>query len=152
MKWGVVKLTKVEINTDDGNKSVFEGEFLPGRDIRTAKRKLTWLAVDESESVRKSSTTKCIITEFDNLISKDKLEEGEDFKDFVNPHTMASSEVIGDAGLKSLKRNEVIQLERRGYFRVDQPYISDSKPLALFMIPDGKAKPMGGLSGKLAHR
>ena len=152
MKWGVVKLTKVEINAEDGSKSIFEGEFLPNTDIRTAKRKLTWLAVDEADSVRRSSSTRCIITEFDNLISKDKLEEGEDFKDFVNPHTIASSEVIGDAGMKSLQHNEVIQLERRGYFRVDQPYVSDSKPMVLYMIPDGKAKPMGGLSGKLAHR
>lgn len=152
MKWGVVKLTKVEVDSDDPSKSVFEGEFMPDAEIRSVKRKLTWLAVDEDDGVKRSSLTKCIITEFDNLISKDKLEEGEDFKDFINPHTLASSEVIGDTGLKSLQRDEVIQLERRGYFRVDRPYISDSKPLVLFMIPDGKSKPMGGLAGKLAHR
>eukprot|EP00550_Attheya_septentrionalis_P007569 CAMPEP_0198295576 /NCGR_PEP_ID=MMETSP1449-20131203/28375_1 /TAXON_ID=420275 /ORGANISM="Attheya septentrionalis, Strain CCMP2084" /LENGTH=58 /DNA_ID=CAMNT_0043995929 /DNA_START=23 /DNA_END=195 /DNA_ORIENTATION=- len=58
---------------------------------------------------------------------------------------MASSEAIGDAGLKTLQHHEVIQLERRGYYRVDRPYISEEKPLILFMVPDGKTKSMGGL-------
>jgi glutamyl-tRNA synthetase len=33
----------------------------------------------------------------------------------------------------------VIQLERKGFFRVDKPYGgSESKPAVLFLIPDGK--------------
>jgi len=80
------------------------------------------------------------------------LEEGDNFQDHLNPNTMASSEAIGDAGLKTLQHHEVIQLERRGYYRVDRPYISEEKPLILFMVPDGKTKSMGGLTGKLAHR
>lgn len=51
-----------------------------------------------------------------------------------------------------LQEHEIIQLERRGYFRVDRPFINDEKPLVLYMIPDGKAKAMSGLDGKLAHR
>ena len=138
MRWGVVKLTKI-----DGD--CLEGEFVPDGDIKASKRKLSWLsAVKEN--------TKTLVFEFDNLISKEKLEEDDDFKDFINPNTMAETEVIGDAELKMLQKNEIIQLERRGYFRVDRPYICDAKPLLLFMIPDGKAKAMSGLSGKLAHR
>lgn len=90
--------------------------------------------------------------EFDNLISKDKLEEEDNFEDFINPNTLASTEVFGDAGLKSLEEHSIIQLERRGYFRVDRPYVSPDKPLILYMIPDGKQKAMSGLTGKLAHR
>lgn len=93
-----------------------------------------------------------ILTEFDNLISKDKLEETDKFEDFINPDTLAETEVIGDAGLKSVLHNEIIQLERRGYYRVDRPYISRDKPLVLYMIPDGKSKAMSGLAGQLAHR
>lgn len=93
-----------------------------------------------------------ILTEFDNLISKEKLEETDKFEDFINLNTMAETEVIGDPGLKSVAYNEIIQLERRGYYRVDRPYINGDKPLVLYMIPDGKSKAMAGLAGQLAHR
>lgn len=121
-----------------------EGTFVPDGDFKAAKRKLSWIA-------KVSNNTPVVLTEFDNLITKEKLEEDDKFEDFINPNTVASTDVIGDAGLKTLVEHEVIQLERRGYYRVDRPYISDDKPLILYMIPDGKAKAMSGLVGKLAH-
>lgn len=137
--WGIVKITKV-------NDGQLEGEFLHGNsNFGSCKRKLSWVA-----SV--ASNTRVILTEFDNLISKDKLEEDDDFMEFVNPATMAVSEVVGDVGLKNLQEHEVVQLQRRGFFRVDRPYINEDKPLILYMIPDGKAKAMSGQSGQLAHR
>ena len=51
-----------------------------------------------------------------------------------------------------LPKNAVVQIERRGYFRVDSPYVSPSSPMVLFMIPDGKKKAMSTLSSKLTHR
>jgi len=33
---------------------------------------------------------------------------------------------------------EVIQLERKGFFRVDQSYGGPNKPVMLFAIPDGR--------------
>ena len=137
MRWGVVKITKVE--------GGLEGEFIPDGDFKKAERKLSWIA-------NVSSQLSCTLYEFDNLISKDKLEEDDKFEDFINPDTLATTEVIGDFGLKNLNVGSIIQLERRGYFRVDQPYITEEKGLHLFMIPDGKKKAMSGLAGKLAHR
>lgn len=140
MRWGVVKITKVDHDT-----KIFEGEFVPNGDFKTTKRKLSWLA-DVTNNIPVT------LMEFDNLISKDKLEEDENFEDFINPNTLASTDVIGDAGMKVLQEHDIIQLERRGYYRVDRPYISSSKPLVLYMIPDGKSKSMSGQTGKLAHR
>jgi glutamyl-tRNA synthetase len=140
---GVVKLTKVN-QADDGTVTSLEGEYVPGGDFKAAKRKLSWLVAVPSNS-------RVILTEFDHLVTKEKLEEDDKFEDFVNPTTIATTEVIGDAGLKTLQEHEVIQLERRGYYRVDRPYISESKPLILYMIPDGKSKAMSGQAGKLAH-
>jgi len=134
---GVVKITKVE--------GGLEGDFLPDGDFKNAKRKISWMA----NVPEQLSTT---LFEFDNLISKEKLEEDDNFKDFINPNTMGATEVIADFGLKSLQKDDIIQLERRGYYRVDQPYVSKDKGLVLFMIPDGKSKAMSGLAGKLAHR
>jgi glutamyl-tRNA synthetase len=140
MRWGVVKITKV-----DADANTLVGEYMPDGDFKTTKRKLSWLA-------DVANNTPVILMEFDNLISKDKIEEDENFEDFINPNTLASSEVIGDAGLKMLHEHDIIQLERRGYYRVDRSYISPSKPLVLYMIPDGKSKTMSGQTGKLAHR
>ena len=138
MRWGVVKITRVEGDT-------LEGEYLPDGDFKAAKRKLSWVA-------NVPNNTRVILTEFDNLVSKDKLEEEDNFVDFINPDTMATTEAVGDAGLKNLQEHEFIQLERRGFYRVDRPFVSSEKPLVLYMIPDGKAKAMSGLAGKLAHR
>lgn len=138
VRWGVMKVLKI-----DGG---LEAEYVPDGDFKTAKRKLSWIADV------KDSNTHCVLTEFDNLVTKDKLDEEDNFQDFINPCTLATTDVIGDAGLKMLQKNDVIQLERRGYYRVDRPYMGADKPLILFMVPDGKVKAMGGLAGKLAHR
>jgi glutamyl-tRNA synthetase len=137
LRWGVVKITKI-----DGG---LEGEYIPGGDFKAAKRKLSWMA-------NVSNNTPVIFSEFDNLVTKEKLEEDDKLEDFVNPNTEETTEVIGDACLKTLREHDVIQLERRGFYRVDRPYINNTKPLILFMIPDGKTKAMSGLTGKLAHR
>eukprot|EP00558_Chaetoceros_sp_UNC1202_P006864 CAMPEP_0197237056 /NCGR_PEP_ID=MMETSP1429-20130617/3994_1 /TAXON_ID=49237 /ORGANISM="Chaetoceros sp., Strain UNC1202" /LENGTH=423 /DNA_ID=CAMNT_0042695979 /DNA_START=1457 /DNA_END=2728 /DNA_ORIENTATION=+ len=137
MRWGVIKITKV----DRG----LEGEYIPNGDFKKAKRKVSWMAnVAEQLPIT--------LYEFDNLISKEKLEEDENFKDFINPNTLATTEAIGDFGLQTLQKDDIIQLERRGFYRVDQPYMNVDKGLVLFMIPDGKSKAMSGLTGKLAHR
>lgn len=133
---GLVKITKVE--------GGLEGTFDPNGNIKAAK-KLSWLA-------NVPTNTPCVLHEFDNLVTKEKLDEDDDFKEFINPNTLATTGAIGDTGLKTLQKDEVIQLERRGYYRVDRPYVSEEKPLMLFMVPDGRTKSMSGQSGKLAHR
>jgi glutamyl-tRNA synthetase len=132
-----VKITKV-----DGG---LEGEHVPDGDFKAAKRKLSWMA-----NVPATNPT-VVLTEFDNLVTKEKLEEEDKFEDYVNPTTLATTEAIGDAALKTLQEHEIIQLERRGFYRVDKPYLSAEKPIVLYMIPDGKSKAMSGLTGKLAH-
>ena len=137
-KPGVVKITKVD--------GALEGEYVPNGDFKAAKRKLSWIA-----NAPKDNLT-VVLTEFDDLITKDKLEEGDNFDDYINPTTIATTEVIGDAALKTLGEHDIIQLERRGYYRVDRPYINPDKPIVLYMIPDGKTKAMSGQAGKLAHK
>lgn len=144
LRWGVIKVTSI----DELDQGKLTGVFVPDGNIRAAKRKISWLA----HSTDNSNSTPCTLTEFDNLLSKAKMEPTDNFQDHLNPHTMATTSVLADAGLKTLQKNEIIQLERRGYYRVDQVYISDEKPMTLFQIPDGKAKAMSGLTGKLAHR
>ncbi|KAK4761488.1 hypothetical protein SAY87_029372 [Trapa incisa] len=59
------------------------------------------------------------------------LEEGEDFLDVLNPCTKKVTAALGDANMQNLKRGDILQLERKGYFRL-------LKPIVLFAIPDGR--------------
>lgn len=60
--------------------------------------------------------------------------------------------MIGDPELKHLKKGDIIQLQRRGFFKVDVAYEPTSlhscreQPVILFYIPDGHTKenPIGG--------
>lgn len=67
-----------------------------------------------------------------------QLEEGEDFLDVVNPCTRRETAALGDSNMRNLQRGEILQLERKGYFRCDVPFIRPSKPIVLFAIPDGR--------------
>ncbi|KAG8368993.1 hypothetical protein BUALT_Bualt15G0104000 [Buddleja alternifolia] len=99
--------------------------------VKKTKLKLTWLA-DTNELV------KLTLVDFDYLITKKKLEEDEDFVDVVNPCTKTETLALGESDMRNLKRGDVIQLERKGYYRCDAPLVRSSKPIVLFAIPDGK--------------
>ncbi|KAJ3701433.1 hypothetical protein LUZ61_005138 [Rhynchospora tenuis] len=130
MDWGnaIVK----EIKKDSNNKIVgLIGELHLEGSVKSTKLKLTWLP-DTDELVHLS------LVEFDYLIKKKKLEEGEDFLDNLNPVTRKETVALGDSNMRNLKQGEVIQLERKGYYRCDSPFLRNSKPIVLFSIPDGR--------------
>ena len=55
------------------------------------------------------------------------------------PHIQSAA--LCDACLSTVQAGDVIQLERKGFFRCDVAYGgSADKPAVLFMIPDGKPK------------
>lgn len=67
-----------------------------------------------------------------------QLEEDEDFLDVVNPCTKRETAAVGDSNMRNLKHGEILQLERKGYFICDVPYVRPSKPVVLLAIPDGR--------------
>ena len=144
MRYGNVMVTAIEKNEENGQLHII-GTANPEGDFKKTKKKITWLAnVPDVVHVQ--------MIEFDHLISKAKLEEGDDFKDHLNVDTRAETEGLGDHGLRICQKDDIIQLERRGFYRVESPYVSKSRPMVLYMIPDGKAKAMSTLSTKLSHR
>ncbi|KAL2254235.1 glutamate--tRNA ligase, cytoplasmic [Sesamum indicum] len=128
--WGnaIVKEIKKDEN---GVVTQLEGVLHLEGNVKKTKLKLTWLA-DSSELVRLT------LVDFDYLITKKKLEEDEDFIDVVNPCTRTETSALGESDMRNLKRGDVIQLERKGYYRCDAPFIRSTKPIVLFAIPDGK--------------
>ncbi|XP_012277238.1 bifunctional glutamate/proline--tRNA ligase [Orussus abietinus] len=107
--------------------------------------KLTWLCADgKDESIKNSSVfTPCYTVYFDHIISKPVLGKDDDFKDFIAKDTRREVKMLGETALKRVAEGEIIQLQRKGFFRCDVPYASASlysgceQPLVLFHIPDG---------------
>ena len=100
-------------------------------DVKTTEKKVTWLASEGQELVPVE------LVDFDFLITKDKIEEEDNVDDFLNPHTEFRSEAFADENVAELKKDDIIQFERKGYYRVDRPF-QNGKPAVLFAIPTGK--------------
>ncbi|CAK9442032.1 uncharacterized protein LODBEIA_P58210 [Lodderomyces beijingensis] len=128
MDWGNVIVSKV---TKEGDvvKSIEANLHLEG-DFRKTSKKLTWLA-DTKDKIPVD------LVDFDHLITKDKLEEEDNVEDFLTPTTEFHSNALADLNVAKLKAGDIIQFERKGYYRVDVPY-EEGKKAVLFTIPDGK--------------
>ncbi|KAG0418197.1 hypothetical protein HPB47_005035 [Ixodes persulcatus] len=101
--------------------------------------KVTWLAISPSAPL-----VPCTCVFFDHILSKQVLGKDDDFKDFVRKETRVAVSMLGDPLLKNLKKSDIIQIQRKGFFICDQPYdqsaarhISQEGPLVLYHIPDG---------------
>ncbi len=139
LRWGNMKLTSIEKNADGSKVLSMRATYDETATNFSKTKKVTWLAVT-------SDNVPCKLVEFDHLISKAKLGDEEDFKDFVNPVTRSDSDGLADACLRLVKAGTVIQLERKGFYRVDKEYGgSPDKPAILFAIPDGKSKSLNAV-------
>jgi len=104
---------------------------LPG-DVKSTSKKITWLATEGQELIPVQ------MVEFDFLICKDKIEEEENYEDFLTERTEFRTEGVADGNVAGLEVGDVIQFERKGYFRVDRAF-AHGEPAVLFGIPTGKA-------------
>ncbi|KIY97066.1 glutamyl-tRNA synthetase [Monoraphidium neglectum] len=137
MDWGNAIVTAISKDVD-GKVTALTGKLNPGGDPKKTKLKLTWLADIRPE------LTPLQLLDFDYLISKKKVEEDDDFEALVNQITKYETGAIGDLNMRALKKGDVLQLERRGYYIVDRPW-AEGAPAVLLLIPDGRArtKPVG---------
>ena len=112
------------------------------KDFKKTK-KLTWVCADPD------TTVEITLVEYDHLITKRKVEEKDDVKDLVNTNSRIEYSAIAEGSLRTLQRGQSIQLERRGFFFVDQAITGEGKQMRLNFIPDGKPKAMSVISHKL---
>ena len=103
-------------------------------DVKTTKQKVTWLSAKGPGELIPVE-----LVDFDYLITKDTLEEDDKLEDFLNPNTETRKEALADANVAELKADDIIQFERKGYFRVDRAF-QHGKPAVLFNIPTGTKK------------
>ncbi|XP_063220918.1 bifunctional glutamate/proline--tRNA ligase isoform X1 [Bacillus rossius redtenbacheri] len=139
INWGNLLVKK--INRENGK--IISVEAKPNLSNKDYKKttKLTWLAETES-----APFVSCVCVFFDHIISKPVLGKDDDFKQFLGTNTRTEVRMLGDPELVNVKKSEIIQLQRRGFFICDNEYRPASvhsgreSPIILFAIPDGHAK------------
>jgi glutamyl-tRNA synthetase len=139
MKWGNAIVRGVQ-RAPSGAALAVTAELHLAGDFKKTEKKLTWLA--DAGAAAAAPHVPLRLEDFDYLITKPKLEEGEDFADFINPKTRWAVEAMGEPAMRALQKNDIIQIERKGFYRVDEPAVGDS-PMVLFAIPDGRLKTAG---------
>ncbi|XP_006894653.1 PREDICTED: bifunctional glutamate/proline--tRNA ligase [Elephantulus edwardii] len=142
INWGNINITKIHKNTDGKIVSLDAKLNLENKDFKKTT-KITWLA----ETARALPTPAVCVT-YEHLITKPVLGKDEDFKQYVNKNSKREELMLGDPCLKDLKKGDIIQLQRRGFFICDQTYEPVSPhscieaPCVLIYIPDGHTKEM----------
>ena len=131
MNWGNAYVRKIDVDSASGKVTGLTFELHLEGDVKKTSKKITWLSKDQE-------LVPVELVDFDYLITKDKIEKDEDFEKFLNPKTEFRSEALADCNVATLAEDDIIQFERKGYFRVDRAY-KDGQPAVLFNIPTGKA-------------
>lgn len=129
MSWGNAIVRRAV--WEGGQLVRLEGELHLEGSVKTTKKKLTWLA-DTPDAVDVE------LYDFDALLTKDKIEEDEDIKDVLNADTKFCFAARGEAAMRQLSKGDIIQVERRGFYICDLPFVRSSDPMRFFFVPDGK--------------
>ncbi|PWY96980.1 putative GUS1-Glutamyl-tRNA synthetase [Testicularia cyperi] len=132
MDWGNV-IIKSKVTDAAGNVSSIEAVANLDGDFKKTKKKVTWLASSEARQL-----TPVSLLDFDYLITKKKLEEEDNFADFVTPNSEFRVEAVADHNVATLTEGTAIQFERKGYYILDKKAGKDGKP-EFIKIPDGRA-------------
>lgn len=141
MDWGNA-FVRSKVVGKDGEVISLVMELNLGGDFRKTKKKITWLA----QPTDSHPVIEVTLLDYDYLITKKKLEEEDDVKDFVPPVTEFREEALADANVKTLKAGDIIQFERKGYYIFDGR-TGDGK-LEFIRIPDGRAAGLASKAGK----
>ncbi|KAF8469113.1 tRNA synthetases class I, catalytic domain-containing protein [Kalaharituber pfeilii] len=114
MSWGNAFVTSVTRNPNTNLVTSVDLKLNLAGDFKKTEKKITWL---ESGSQKLCSVE---LVDFDYLITKEKLEEEDNVKDFVNPKTEFRDGAVADENVWELKEGDIIQFERKGYYRLDK--------------------------------
>jgi len=148
MDWGNAIVRKIERGTGGIIHGIEMQLHLEG-DFKKTEKKITWLAT----SADAPGLIPATLVDFDYLITKKKIEEDEDWENFITPQTEFRTDVVVDANLAALEAGAIVQFERKGFYILDSVRKNDDGSIAgaeLFLIPDGKAATVMSKAGAKA--
>jgi len=138
MSWGNAIITSV-VRGDGGKVVRLEGRLHLEGDVKKTKKKLTWLA-DTPDVVDVQ------LVDLDFIIKKEKFEEEDKIEDIINKDSIFTFTGKGESALRTVKRGETIQVERRGFYVCDEPYLRPSDPMRFLFVPDGREEGFFGVA------
>ncbi|RVE44606.1 hypothetical protein evm_010744 [Chilo suppressalis] len=144
INYGNVMIDKIHKSADGTVSSIDGTPNLENKDYKKTL-KLTWLA-DTAHAP--PVQTYCVY--FDHIINKAILGKDEDFKQYIGHQTRWELPMLGEPELGSVKQGDIIQLQRRGFFRVDvspapiSEHTTRARPLVLLHVPDGSTREAPG--------
>ncbi|TFY55086.1 hypothetical protein EVG20_g9451 [Dentipellis fragilis] len=133
MDWGNAIVRSKTLDASGAVTAITMELHLDG-DFRKTKKKITWLAQPTPEHPLLNAT----LFDYDYIITKKKLEENDDVKDFVTPETEFREEAWADANIQDLKKGDIMQFERKGYYIFDGRVDLASKALSGTSTPAEK--------------
>ncbi|KAJ7343142.1 glutamate-tRNA ligase [Mycena albidolilacea] len=139
MDWGNA-IVRSKTTNAAGEVTAIEMELHLDGDFRKTKKKITWL----SQSTTANPLTPVVLLDYDYLITKKKLEENDNVADFVTPVTEFRQDALADANVGDLKKGEIMQFERKGYYVFDGVVNGN---LEFVRIPDGRAASLASKAG-----
>lgn len=148
MDWGNAIVRKIE-RREDGIICAIEMQLHLEGDFKKTEKKITWLATSPDAPGLISAT----LVDFDYLITKKKIEEDEDWENFITPQTEFRTDALVDSNLATLETGAIVQFERKGFYILDSVQKASDRSIAgaeLFLIPDGKAATVMSKAGTKA--
>lgn len=129
MNWGNAIVREIKKSGDTVTELVLD-LHLEG-DVKKTEKKVTWLATEGQDLVPAE------LLYFDHILTKDSLQEEDDMMDFISKNLETKEDAVTDCNVAELKEGDIIQFERKGYYRLDKPY-SPGKPAVFINVPSGK--------------
>ncbi|VDL77234.1 unnamed protein product [Nippostrongylus brasiliensis] len=141
VNWGNIKI--VSINKKGATVSEIHAVLdLANLDFKKTM-KVTWIA--EADAPR-AACIPVMTVDYDHIISKAVIAKEEDWKNYINKDSVQYTKMLGEPALRDVKKGDIIQLQRKGFYICDHDYQAKSEfsgvetPLLLIYIPDGHVK------------
>merc|ERR1719379_146505 len=104
LHWGNAYVDKIK-KDKDGKPIELTGHLNLSGNVKDTKKKVHWVP-------KVPQLTPCVLQEFDHLVTKPKLEDDDDLVAIINPCSKYETAALGDPLLKTLKKGDMLQLER----------------------------------------
>ncbi|KAK1070771.1 glutamate--tRNA ligase [Friedmanniomyces endolithicus] len=138
MNWGNAIVRKKQYSpnpsnvagTDQQTVTSLELELHLQGDVKKTSKKITWLSEDQK-------LVPITLYDFDYLITKDKPDPEDKLDDILNHDTETKVEAVADCNVAALKEDDIVQFDRKGFFRIDRAFKNGESVMA-FQIPTGK--------------